>query len=115
MVLSDESLPAQLSDNDWMYLGGRMYTSVMFAHASGMAAEKVAQLYGTADIEQNEYSKGITKDWLLPWNSSTTKSVAIHIVRQYQVRPEIIQRLDPGWAVVSCGGARRVCRLQFDR
>lgn len=115
VVLSDESLPAQLSDNDWMYLGGRMYTSVMFAHASGMAAEKVAQLYGTADIEQNEYSQGITKDWLLPWNSSITKNVTTHIVRQYQVRPEIIQRLAPGWAVVSCGGARRVCRLQFDR
>lgn len=115
VALSDENLPARLSGEDWMYLGGRLYTGVMFAHASGMAAEKVAQLYGTADMEQEEYTHGVTKDWLLPWNSSTTKSVATHIVRQYQVRPEIIQRLTPGWAVVSCGGARRVCRLQFDR
>lgn len=114
VVLSDENLPAQLSDEDWMYLGGRLYTGVMFAHASGMAAEKVAQLYGTADMAQEERSHGTTKDWLLPWNSSVSETVSTHVVRQYQVRPEIIQRLDPGWAVVSCGGNWRVCRLQFD-
>lgn len=28
---------------------------------------------------------------------------------------EVAQRLSQDWAVVSCGGARRVCRLQFDR
>lgn len=115
VVLSDENLPAQLSDKDWMYLGGRLYTGVMFAHTSGMAAEKVAQLYGTADMEQEEHSHGVTKDWLLPWNSSIAETVSTHIVRQYQVRPEVIQRLSQGWAVVSCSGARRVCRLQFDR
>ena len=40
VVLSDENLPAQLSSEDWMYLSGRLYTGVMFAHTTGMAAEK---------------------------------------------------------------------------
>lgn len=115
VVLADENLPAQLSDKDWMYLGGRLHTGVMFAHTSGMVAEKVAQLYGTADMEQEEYSHSVTKDWLLPWTNSIARTVSTHIVRQYQVQPEIIQRLSPGWAVVSCGGARRVCHLQYDR
>lgn len=115
LVLADENLPDQLTEEEWMYLGGRLRTAVMFAHSSGMAAEKVARLYGTADMEQEEYSQGVTKDWLLPWNSSTSSTVSTHRVRQYQVRPELIQELGPGWAVVSCGGARRVCRLQFDR
>lgn len=111
LLLAAEDLPAELSDAEWEYLCGRLYTGVMFAHPAGMAAEKVARLYGMAELPQREYARGETRDWLVPWSRSTTSTETIHMVREYQVRPEIIQNLAPGQAMVSCGGLRRLTRF----